>query len=489
MKIPTLPEDPELRKILLLRAEAEALRTNRLAIYVPHAKQKIAHAMGKHYTACAIFGGNRTGKSECARMEMAYHLTGEYPDDWTGRRWDRPTRCYAATKTWAANLIGVQKMLLGDIGAWGTGSIPKRCLGPHTSQGGVAGAVSTVKVKHVSGRYSTLVFKAYEQGRELFQSDSIDFAWLDEEPPWPVFSETVMRVMDSRGYVLLAFTPLLGMSEVAAHFRNIDIDLPEEDETGQVIKNVSRGWVNFEWADNPFLTPETISAMRQQFANRPHELAAREKGEPSLGSGACYPVNFSSIVIPDFEIPRHWKRGVGADFGYTNPTAFLWGALDPNTDTRYYYREYKVAQRHPSEHSLIFSTEDWVPPIFGDPSCDSASPKDGEAIVEEYEKYSVTIFPADRRLVDSGIARCMGLFLEGKAKIMESCRLIQREIQLYSRDENGKVIKRNEFHGEHLCDAMRYDEQNVDLWQVPEYGGAEAGPRRRGNYDPYGGWS
>ena len=101
----------------------------------------------------------------------------------------------------------------------------------------------------------------------------------------------------------------------------------------------------------------------------------------------------------------------------------------------------------------------------------------------------MTITQADRQDVESGIARELGLYLEGKAKIFESCRLIQREMQLYSRDEKGKIIKRNEFHGEHLCDASRYDGANVDLWQIPELSGAEEAPRRRGNYDRYGGWS
>lgn len=44
-------------------------------------------------------------------------------------------------------------------------------------------------------------------------------------------------------------------------------------------------------------------------------------------------------VIKPFAIPASWKRVVGADHGYRNPTAWLWGAVDYDGNL-YLYREF-----------------------------------------------------------------------------------------------------------------------------------------------------
>ncbi len=41
-----------------------------------------------------IYGGNQTGKSEAAAFEVAVHATGEYPEWWTGKRFDKPLRIW-----------------------------------------------------------------------------------------------------------------------------------------------------------------------------------------------------------------------------------------------------------------------------------------------------------------------------------------------------------------------------------------------------------
>jgi hypothetical protein len=49
---------------------------------------------------------------------------------------------------------------------------------------GVADAIDSVLVKHVSGDPSTIGFKSYDQGREKWQGETLDAVWFDEEPPW-----------------------------------------------------------------------------------------------------------------------------------------------------------------------------------------------------------------------------------------------------------------------------------------------------------------
>ena len=112
----------------------------------------------------------------------------------------------------------IQAKLMGPPGAPGAGLIPGGAILRTTTKSGVAGAVDTAGIRHVSGGSSLLAFRSFDQGREAFQGTEQDVVWLDEEPPLPVYTECLMRTMTTDGLVMLTFTPLLGMSEVVLAF-------------------------------------------------------------------------------------------------------------------------------------------------------------------------------------------------------------------------------------------------------------------------------
>lgn len=161
--------DSKKRKLLLLRRKFELLRNRTLSRYKPHQKQSEFHEVGKHSKERLFLAGNRCGKTHCGAMEMAMHLTGEYPTWWHGLTFNKPIKAWAASVTTESTRDILQRAYLGNLRDDSVGSIPSFSIVKTTLRRGVADAVDTVYVKHKSGGVSTLGFKSYDQGREKFQ--------------------------------------------------------------------------------------------------------------------------------------------------------------------------------------------------------------------------------------------------------------------------------------------------------------------------------
>jgi phage terminase large subunit-like protein len=177
-------------------------------------------AAGLQHNERAAVAANRVGKSfGLGGYETALHLTGLYPDWWPGRRFEHPVDCWAAGDTSETTRDIPQLILMGQAGEYGTGLIPgESIVGNPTHRAGVAQAVDTVRVKHVSGGVSVLGFKSYDQGRKKFQGTAKHLIWLDEEPPEDVYSECMARLMTTNGMMLCTFTPLEGLSNVVLRY-------------------------------------------------------------------------------------------------------------------------------------------------------------------------------------------------------------------------------------------------------------------------------
>jgi phage terminase large subunit-like protein len=205
-------------------------------IYARHkyAKHLVFFEAGARYRERCFMAANRVGKTFGAGgYETACHLTGQYPSWWRGRRFEKPVRWWAAGKTNETTRDIVQTTLVGEIAQRdgrkhfdGTGVIPGERLGQVTWKQGVTDFADTIKVRHLSGGWSTLGFKSYQQGRGAFEGTSQHGIWFDEEPPMDVYGEAVIRTMTTNGIIMLTFTPLEGMSEVVMSF------LPKETQPG-----------------------------------------------------------------------------------------------------------------------------------------------------------------------------------------------------------------------------------------------------------------
>jgi phage terminase large subunit-like protein len=181
---------------------------------------------GRDYRERCFLAANRVGKTTCGSFEVTCHLTGSYPAWWQGKRFTSPVRAWACGRRNETTRDIVQASLLGPVAydgmrkvLAGTGMVPGDLVGRVTWKRGVDDLTDTVKVKHVSGGWSTLGMKSYEQGRGSFEGTSQHVIWLDEEAPMDVYGECLIRLMTTGGILLLTFTPLEGMTDTVLQFQ------------------------------------------------------------------------------------------------------------------------------------------------------------------------------------------------------------------------------------------------------------------------------
>jgi phage terminase large subunit-like protein len=180
-------------------------------------------AAGRQHRERLFIAANRVGKTIAGGCETVYHLTGDYPDWWQGRRFEKGIRALVAGDTAQTTRDILQAKLLGPLSDIGTGLIPHAAIVGTQSRQGVSGAVETITVRHVSGNESQLMLRSYDQGRRIFQGFELELAWLDEEAPYEVYEEALIRTMTTNGMLMLTFTPLNGLTPLVTSFLKMEV--------------------------------------------------------------------------------------------------------------------------------------------------------------------------------------------------------------------------------------------------------------------------
>ncbi|PFX12219.1 Large terminase protein [Stylophora pistillata] len=435
----------------LLQSCATRYYQERFLYYAPHDKQQKFHAAGKTAKERLFLAGNRTGKTFCGVMEVAMHLTGHYPDWWTGHRYELPIEAWAAGVTNAETYQVLEKAYIGDVSTPGA-------IAPHLILGQDR-LKHLYKIQHISGGVSQLRFKSYEQGRKTFQGAKIQVVHLDEEPPRDIYVEALMRTMstqeDHHGMMLLTMTPLSGLTDMVLHFQET---VEEGKQSPQLVDEgvVHKGkcYIQASWSDNPHLKEEEKASILQSL--KPHEREAREKGIPALGMGMVYPVAEHTITCEPKPLPDHWPLVYGIDFGWNpSPTAVLFAAYDRDNDILYFYDEYTATERTPEQHvyHLLQKNSQFknMRGVF-DPAGKISAQKDGESLVQLYRKQGIYNLLAADNSKEKGIQEALQRMQTGRLKIFKTLHQTLKELRMYARDDLGIPKKRND----HLMDAMRY---------------------------------
>lgn len=427
----------------MLEEKERRNKQNLLAIYKPYSKQKEFHAAGNGYRERLFMAGNQLGKTLAGAAEAAMHLTGKYPDWWEGKRYDKPIVAIAGSESYELTRDGVQRLLVGPPMTeeeWGTGYIPKADIISSTRRSGVSGALDSITVRHVSGGTSTLLFKAYEQGRGKWQANTVDYIWFDEEPPEDVYFEGITRTNATQGLIAVTFTPLKGMSSVVARYI--------------LEHSPDRSVITMTIEDAEHYTPEERQKIIDSYPA--HEREARTKGVPSLGSGRIFPVAEELITVVPFEVPKHWVQICGIDFGWDHPTAGARLAWDRDADVIYVTTVYRQREATPIVHAgALKPWGAWLPWSWPhDGNNDMAA---GPNLASQYRAQGLNLLPERATFedgsnsVEAGLMEMLDRMITGRFKVFSTCGEWFEEFRLYHR-KDGKVVKERD----DVISASRY---------------------------------
>lgn len=436
-----LSEEERSHWIKLLDLE---LKFRKLELYKPYQKQLAFHNAGFNKRERLLRAGNQQGKTYSAAAECAYHATGLYPEWWQGKRFEKATLGWAGGVTGEVTRDTIEKLLIGPKEGRGTGMIPRKYQLDILPSRGVADSADTITVQHVSGSPSTIKLKYFEQGREKWQSATVDWVWLDEECPEDIYSEALTRTNATGGIVFTTFTPLLGMTSVVRRF----MMEPSED----------REDINMTIYD-----AEHISAEQRQIiinSYPAHEREARTMGTPILGSGRIFPIAEEEIACDAFkpnDIPIHWRVLGALDFGYGHPTAAVKLLYDPDDDIIYVTNVYRVKEKTPVIHAAALRP--WGKELyFAWPHDGLQHSKDsGIQLKVQYEEEGLKMLAEKAEFedggngVEAGISDMLMRMETGRLKVYRHLTEWFEEFRLYHR-KDGKVVK--EF--DDLMAATRY---------------------------------
>lgn len=455
--------EPTIIDVLKLIEDIDHVQSiNRLAHYKPYPWQVRFHNADGYQTPgvpaaqrgaiCA----NQVGKTTGGGAEGAYHATGLYPSWWKGTRFLHPNEGLVSGLTNDSVRDLGQRALLGDPTdekALGTGMLPKLKIGKRRPKTGVPNAYDSVRVQHVSGGWSRIYFRAYEQGWKKFQGIVYDWAWPDEEPPIEIWSQLIRGTLSRRKAIIFCtMTPEEGMSEVVTGFL-------DNLQKGQAL-------VTATWDDAPHLSEDQKA--QRLLALRPHERDMRSKGIPLQGAGLIFPVPDEQILIDPIEIPRHWPQIVGVDFGISTNHPFSAANLawDRDTDTVYMTAEYQTTDDLPAAHAdAIKGWGDWKPVAWPHDGLNREKGS-GDELHNIYRRKGVNLLPwkatntpgigqvegEGGNSTEAAVLSMLDRMYAKKFKVFRTCQTWMREKRMYHRDLKGKIVR---MHEDLIC-ASRY---------------------------------
>ena len=432
---------------------ADHMQYNQLRYFRPFEHQRRffdTHAASRR----GILAANRIGKTVSTCYETAMHLTGQYPDWWTGYRYTHAITVMVAGEGWSQVALVLQNELLGtqDVKLSdniGTGAIPRDCIVRETMRADGANCIG-VEIQHVSGGRSYLLFANYTQEVRQMQGFKLNLAVFDEQPPDDFFSEIVTRTATTQGQILCSFTPLKGLNGLVSKFWN-------REQGYDFVRVAWEDVPEYDPWDEPFLLAETRAQLERDYL--PHEREARIAGRPVMGQGAVFQIrSWPTYRTGDFDF-RHMKniqRVIALDLGLvTDRTVISLVYWEPHEREAWLHRQICVSGIEEA-NPMNYINHLLRPEVFGTPIVLPADANtagrytmSSQSLRELFEQYELRVH--DRAIMNPpdsqgrvtnhksyGINVMRQMLELGTLHVNENCVDFLREAQNYYVDPQGR---------------------------------------------------
>ena len=407
-----------------------------------HKKQLLFHKNKKRNRW--VFGGNRSGKTECGAVEVVYMACGIHP-----YRKNKVTEGWVVSLSRQVQRDVAQRKILQYL----PHNYIEKIVMVSGEQGSAEnGIIDFILVRSKMGGLSRIGFKSCDQGREKFQGSSLDYVWFDEEPPFDIYLECKMRVLDKCGDIFGTMTPLKGLTWV---YNTIYLNEKADKEVW---------YETMEWADNPFLSKKEIVSMTK--AMSADEVEARRYGKFIQNTGMVYNEFDENVhVIEPFNIPPQWQDNISIDPGLHNPLSAHFYAVDFDGNVYVvaeHYEAQKTIEYHAQRIKDIAKRLGWKTDGKGylhaliDSAANQRTLASEKNVVELFYEQKIITNPKVNKDLFSGISVVKSYFktYDGKTRlfIFKNCVNLIREIKSYFWSDNDAPVKKDD----HALDELRY---------------------------------
>lgn len=433
-----------IEKILEIESEQRARESDALSNYnktIVHEKQMLFHKCKKRNRW--VFGGNRSGKTECGAVEAVWLARGIHP---YRQNRDRMSG-WVVSVTYEVQRDVAQSKILKYLAP--------RYIEDIVMQSGRKGApeygiIDHIAVRNSFGHISKIGFKSCDQGREKFQGASLDFVWFDEEPPKDIYDECRMRVFDRSGDIFGTMTPLKGLSWV---YEEIELNAFNNPEVWKE---------HIEWADNPFLPKDEIELLESSISEDAQQ--SRRYGHFFENTGLVYPEFSEDIhVIEPFSVPFEWQSNISIDPGLNNPTSCHFYAVDWDGNIYVVGEHYEKGKDIDYHAEQIFKLADdlsWHRDSSGricaliDSAASQRTLSSQKSVAELFCSKGINVNTRVNKDLFSGIAKVKEILKARPPKIFifKNCVNLIRELKSYWWGDGDRPKKSDD----HALDELRY---------------------------------
>ena len=226
---------------------------------------------------------------------------------------------------------------------------------------------------------------------------------------------------------------------------------------------ITRKFIPARLNDNPYLAQD--GRYEQMLKSLPPTQRKQLlEGNWEIAEGAAFTEFDRHLhVVEPFEIPLHWERTKGLDYGYASESACVWAALDPTDGTLIIYRELYRKGLLATELAEMLTNMELNDPtsVRGvlDTACWSRTGTTGPTVAETLIQGGHKLRPADKNRVAGKIQIHEHLKVQPSGRprmqIFNTCPNLIRELQSIPLDRNNPEDV-DTHASDHAYDALRY---------------------------------